>query len=1397
MLDFLKIATRSVKQGVVEVYPKFIINNRSTDLMIRGGDFYAIWVEENKLWSTDEQDVVRLIDREISSYTDECRSKSTDTIIPKYMWDAGSGSIDAWHKYCQKQMRDHFHPLDETLIFSNTETQKTDYASKRLEYPLESGDFSSYDKLISTLYDEEERHKIEWAIGSIITGDSKSLQKFMVLYGAAGTGKSTILNVIQKLFNGYYSVFDAKALGSSSNSFALEAFKANPLVAIQHDGDLSRIEDNTRLNSLVSHELMTVNEKFKSAYSNKFNAFLFMGTNKPVKITDGKSGLIRRLIDVTPSGNKVGAREYKSIMKKIDFELGAIAYHCKDVYESDPGAYDSYIPIAMLGASNDFYNFIIDSFHIFKREDGTTLKAAWEMYKTYCDDAKVPYPFSQRNFKEELKNYFREFEDQFSMSDGSRVKSYYKGFRTDIFESDMTKKKGDDKDDNGYVIDFQEGIQSAFDTTESECLAQYATKDEIPREPWDRVRSKLSDIDTSKLHYVKIHKNHIVIDFDIKDESGNKSFEKNLEAASKWPATYAELSKSGAGIHLHYFYTGDPSKLSRIYDKDIEIKVFSGKSSLRRMLTKCNNLPIASISSGLPLKEEKVINTDIVQSEKGLRTTIQKCLDKDVHAGTKPNVDFIKKILDDAYNSGMHYDVSNMKNSVIAFAAQSTHQSNKCLQMVQEMHFKSEEPSDNLPDTEKPIVFYDIEVFPNLFLVNWKIAGPENKMVRFINPSPNDIETMLQYKLIGFNCRRYDNHLIYARLMGYDNDQLYRLSQKIISGDRNAFFGEAYNLSYTDVYDFASAGNKKSLKKLEIEMSNMANNPDSKMDDDLRAMLKTIKHKELGLPWDQPVPEDKWELVAEYCDNDVIATEAAFNYLSADWMARQILADLAGMTVNDTTNTLTTRIIFGKNRKPQNEFNYRDLSKPVMDLDEDTYEFLKEACPEMMAEPHGRHKSLLPYFPGYKYEFGKSTYRGEEVGEGGYAEGVPGMYGNAALLDVSSMHPHSTIAECLFGVRFTKAYRDIVEGRVSIKHKAWSEVNHMLDGKLTKHIQRVIDGEITAKDLANALKTAINSVYGLTSASFENPFRDIRNKDNIVAKRGALFMLDLRHEVRKRGFVVAHIKTDSIKIPDATPEIIQFVMNFGKRYGYTFEHEATYDRMCLVNDAVYIAKYKDPEECKALYGYIPGDNADHGGQWTATGKQFAVPYIFKKCFSHEPVVFEDLCETFSVSKGDLYLDMNEVLPDVTGYEKELEKLETQYKKGKLSDTTFESEAARLQSQIDEGHALVFVGRVGQFTPIKAGCKGGVLYRVNDGKKYAASGSTGYRWLESDMVRDMKLEDNIDYGFYDKLLNDAVETISKYGDYEWFVSDDPYISKEKDFMYIPDDAPEELPWDEIA
>ena len=361
---------------------------------------------------------------------------------------------------------------------------------------------------------------------------------------------------------------------------------------------------------------------------------------------------------------------------------------------------------------------------------------------------------------------------------------------------------------------------------------------------------------------------------------------------------------------------------------------------------------------------------------------------------------------------------------------------------------------------------------------------------------------------------------------------------------------------------------------------------------------------------------------------------------------------------------------------------------------------------------------IINSFPGYEFKDGKNIYRGTDVGKGGYVYAEPGMYGNVALLDVASMHPHSVINLNAFG-EYTQNFKDIVDARIAIKNKDFEKAKKMFGGKLAPYLE----DESTAKNLAQALKIAINSVYGLTSANFDNPFRDVRNKNNIVALRGALFMRTLQDEVQKRGFKVAHIKTDSIKIPDATPEIIQFVMDFAVQYGYKFEHEATYERMCLVNDAVYIAKYVT-------------------GEWTATGTQFQIPYVFKKLFSKEEITFDDLCETKSVTTS-LYLDMNEDLPE------------------------------------DE-HNYIFIGKVGRFCPIKPGCGGGLLMREKDGKYYAATGTKGYRWLESESVKLLNKMDTIDESHFKAMADAAIDTIKKYGDYEWFVSDDPYVGPD----YIP-------------
>ena len=150
------------------------------------------------------------------------------------------------------------------------------------------------------------------------------------------------------------------------------------------------------------------------------------------------------------------------------------------------------------------------------------------------------------------------------------------------------------------------------------------------------------------------------------------------------------VQQGGNGIHLHYIYDGDATRLSSIFEPGIEVKVFNGNASLRRKLSKCNNVPVATINSGLNLKGEKVINFEAVRSENVLREMIKKNLRKEYHPATKPSIDFIYKILEDAYNSGLRYDVTDLRGKVLNFAMDSTNQAENCVSIVSKMKFISD-----------------------------------------------------------------------------------------------------------------------------------------------------------------------------------------------------------------------------------------------------------------------------------------------------------------------------------------------------------------------------------------------------------------------------------------------------------------------------------------------------------------------------------------------------------------------------------------------------------------------------------------------------------------------------------------------------------------------------------
>jgi energy-coupling factor transporter ATP-binding protein EcfA2 len=1251
-VDFYRIRVQEKKDGSLHIRPDWIVG-RSKDLMTRSGSFYAVWDEGNQTWSTEIYDLVGLVDAHLYQYKEEMEQKTGHIYKVDSMASHGSKVWDDFNRFLRNSGNNSY-PLDASLVFENTIAKKEDYSSHRLPYSLHDGRTDSWDALVGTLYNEEERAKIEWAIGAVVSGESKRIQKFLVFYGPPGSGKSTILNIIERLFVGYTAVFDARELAGNNNSFATSAFKTNPLVAIQHDGDLSRIYDNTKLNSIVAHEILPVNEKYKAVVEMRSHAFLFMGTNVPVKITDAKSGIIRRLIDVVPTEQRIEHDTYHRLMDTVNFELGAIAKKCYDRFKSmGPNFYSNYRPTEMMLQTDVFYNFVESYFDIFKAEDGVTLKRAWTLYKQFCEETGIEKRLPQYKLREELKNYFVDFEDR-AVVDGEKVRSYFRGFKH--LEPMPPQVEMPIKPKGDYQIVLQEGIPSIFDEKYSSQPAQGPKADGTPKDYWANVKTTLADLDTSELHYVLVPENLIVIDFDLTDDNGEKSLELNLEAASRWPATYTETSKSGQGIHLHYFYYGDVSMLSTSYSDGIDILPLLGGSSLRRKLTRCNAADIATLDGAtLPKKEKPMLAAKSIQSEKGLRKLIEQNLRKEHHPSTKSSVDFIHKILEDAYESGIPYDVRDLRATVQLFAARSTNQADTCIKLVQSMKFVSEaEMESEKDDTVQSLVFFDVEVYPNLFVVCWKYED-KDEVMSMINPTPQEIEKFLRMPIIGFNNRRYDNHILYARFMGYSIEELYNLSQKmIVQNNRDVMFGEAYNISFTDIYDFSSE--KKSLKKFQIELG--------------------LWHLEIDIPWDEPVPESRWPEVVAYCKNDVTTTEAVFKSpkRQQDYVARRILADLSGLTVNHTTQNHTAKIIFGEDRNPQSQFVYTDLSD---------------------------------MFDGYSFDGKESTYRGEVVGEGGYVYAEPGIYENVALLDVASMHPTSIECLELFGP-YTERFAALKEARMAIKAQDYESARNLLDGKLAPYLD---DTNGSAQDLAYALKIVINIVYGLTAAKFDNKFRDIRNKDNIVAKRGALFMVDLKHFVQERGFQVVHIKTDSIKIPNATPEIIEAVTQYGKEWGYDFELEEIYKKLALVNDAVYIAEKQD-------------------GEWYAVGAQFQHPYVFKTMFSGEEVSFDDFCETKSVAKGAMYLDFQ--------------------KTGSLGD-------------------MVFIGRTGSFVPVLSN-DGADLYRVYEEKLYHVAGTKDWSWIDRDTAiqreKDGKL--TIDSNYFLALVEAAREQIEKYGSFDDFV-----------------------------
>ena len=164
-----------------------------------------------------------MIDQQVREFTfkdsgEEALNDQVHGPVILTMADSANHLVEQFDRFC-KTMGDMWHPLDLKMLFTNSEIKRTDFASKTLDYPLMEQATPYYDALCDVLYLPDEREKWEWAVGSMITGDSTKIQKMFAFYGEPGTGKSTIIS----------KIFAEQVFGGIDMGYAVK-FEANNLV---------------------------------------------------------------------------------------------------------------------------------------------------------------------------------------------------------------------------------------------------------------------------------------------------------------------------------------------------------------------------------------------------------------------------------------------------------------------------------------------------------------------------------------------------------------------------------------------------------------------------------------------------------------------------------------------------------------------------------------------------------------------------------------------------------------------------------------------------------------------------------------------------------------------------------------------------------------------------------------------------------------------------------------------------------------------------------------------------------------------------------------------------------------------------------------------------------------
>jgi len=451
------------------------------------------------------------------------------------------------------------------------------------------------------------------------------------------------------------------------------------------------------------------------------------------------------------------------------------------------------------------------------------------------------------------------------------------------------------------------------------------------------------------------------------------------------------------------------------------------------------------------------------------------------------------------------------------------------------------------------IVFYDLEVSPNYFLIGIKHEDGKieqysafGKKATLKQKHINRVQKLLnEYAFVGFNSLNYDSPILHEMLKGKTTQQIHAMSFDLVEGDLKRWECNIASKNQIDIMEVAPQ--QASLKLY-------------------GARLGTKKLQDLPYGVHDKLTKPQTKKMAKYNVNDLDLTEALYTALLPQLKIRENLSKKYGIDVMSRSDAQVAEDVFKKllgiTKKPK-------IDKPnIVEYTAPKYIKFKSKELNKLRDKFEKtnyainHKSGSIITPDWIKENDKVI-----IGGIAYTIGIGGIHSNEKSVahvgdiknaDIQSMYPSLIINSGKFpiqlGAEWMNIYRGFRDDRILIKH--------------------------SNKELSAMLKIFLNGSFGKLGSHYSVLYAPHLLLDTTIT--GQLTLLMTIEALVDAGITVLSANTDGVEYIDSTNKGQKLIDKLGKKSNLVWEH-AAYKALYSRDVNSYVAVYDGEVKPKGFY----------------------------------------------------------------------------------------------------------------------------------------------------------------------------------------------------------------------